>query len=222
MCSRTTAGVRGNGARRSSRTRRSPIGNGCCGMKFGGSRVDAFGISQYLSCQENEKRAVGQLLIYDFKGPDDFVIELKTKATGHRLILAKVTPQGTLGELVSSVEKRLRSSAPDRLDECNDLLIPVLDFDVTHDFRELLGQRISSANPKLNGTPIAIARQNVRFRLDETGAVIKSEAIFAAGIGANLVFDKPFLVMLKKQGRSVPYFALWVDNPEILVTHGIR
>ena len=33
----------------------------------------------------------------------------------------------------------------------------------------------------------------------------------------NLVFDKPFLVMIQRTGASQPYFALWVANAELLV-----
>jgi hypothetical protein len=32
-----------------------------------------------------------------------------------------------------------------------------------------------------------------------------------------LIFDGPFLVMIQKAGSQNPYFALWVDNAELLV-----
>jgi hypothetical protein len=31
-----------------------------------------------------------------------------------------------------------------------------------------------------------------------------------------MVFDRPFLIMLQRSDADVPYFALWVENPEIL------
>jgi hypothetical protein len=30
------------------------------------------------------------------------------------------------------------------------------------------------------------------------------------------VFDRPFLIYLKKRGATRPYFAMWVDNAELL------
>jgi hypothetical protein len=33
-----------------------------------------------------------------------------------------------------------------------------------------------------------------------------------------MVFDKPFLIMLQIRDADAPYFALWVANPELLVT----
>jgi hypothetical protein len=32
-----------------------------------------------------------------------------------------------------------------------------------------------------------------------------------------MVFDKPYLLMLERDEADVPYFALWVGNPELLV-----
>ena len=31
------------------------------------------------------------------------------------------------------------------------------------------------------------------------------------------VFDKPFLIMLQRKDAEMPYFALWVDNTELLM-----
>jgi hypothetical protein len=35
----------------------------------------------------------------------------------------------------------------------------------------------------------------------------------------DLVFDKPFLVLLKLASSDKPYFAMWVDNSEVLVRY---
>jgi hypothetical protein len=48
--------------------------------------------------------------------------------------------------------------------------------------------------------------------------VLKSEAIDVSGLTErNLVFDKPFLILLKRREAKRPYFALWVGNAELLV-----
>ena len=62
------------------------------------------------------------------------------------------------------------------------------------------------------------AGQSIRFRLDERGAVLKSEAASAGGDGyRQMVFNKPFLILLKRRDAGKPYFALWVGDPELLV-----
>jgi len=180
------------------------------GLRFAGRDVESFGIWQLLSDQENEVKAASQVLVYDHKSPDDFILELKTQSESDRLILAKVAPRRTLAETVSSVQDRVARSKPGAVEECSDVLIPVLDFDILRNYAELC-------------PPIDMALQQIRFRLDERGAMLKSEGLMAASrVDTNLVFDKPFLVMLQRKDAAQPYFALWVANAELLVPSGQR
>jgi hypothetical protein len=68
--------------------------------------------------------------------------------------------------------------------------------------------------------PIVLAMQSIRFRLDERGAILKSEAGVALSEDGSkprqFIFDKPFLILLERRDAARPYFALWVDNPELL------
>ena len=90
--------------------------------------------------------------------------------------------------------------------EDRNLLIPEIDFDVRCDHRNALGERF------------AIAAQQTRFRLDERGAMLKSEAVAAAArVDTDLIFDKPFLVMIQRTDARQPYFTLWIANAELLV-----
>ena len=102
-----------------------------------------------------------------------------------------------------------------------DLLIPVLNFDIVQRYRDLEGRRISSSSRKLDGKELFVAAQSIRFRLDERGAILKSESAGGGGFGSpkeNLVFDKPFLILLQRKRAENPYFALWVGNAELLVS----
>lgn len=103
-------------------------------------------------------------------------------------------------------------------------MAPKMNYDVTRSYKEIIGKAL--VNPKAAGYFIAEAIQNIRFRLDEKGAVLKSEALIIAPTAMPMnesrmmIFDKPFLVLMMKKGRNIPYFALWVDNPELLVPSG--
>ena len=187
-------------------------------LTFQKHKVECFGIEQYLAIQKNEVKAATQLFIYDYRCPDDFIIELKTRSKTDRLILAKIVPSVTLAETIARVQKRVDSNKPTKITECNTLMIPVLDFEIMREYSELYGKAIRSKNPRFDGTGFAIARQHIRFKLDETGAVLKSEAIFAGSIGQNMIFDKPFLIMIQRTDSNKPYFALWIDNAELLVS----
>lgn len=149
---------------------------------------------------------------------DDFIIELKIQAEDDRLILAKIPPEPTLAEMVDVVEQRIRKAKPKRMAQMEDLRVPVLNFDILRQYSELCGHPIRTADKRFDGTSIFFAAQSIRFRLDETGAVLKSEAIMYAGLTPRtLVFDKPFLILLKRRDAEKPYFGLWVANAELLV-----
>jgi hypothetical protein len=176
-------------------------------LSFGNVEVECFGIQQYLKRQRNEVKAASQLLIYDYRSPDDFIIELKTRAESDRLFLAKIPPSTTLAETIASIQKRVAQGKPTKIHECDTLKIPVLNFDLMCHYRELY----------YDGSPFAVAKQHIRFKLDETGAVLKSEALDVSGIRQDLIFNKPFLIMIQRTDAHMPYFALWVSNAELLV-----
>jgi len=185
---------------------------------FSDKPVKAFGIKKYKA--ENEEMGK-QVVIYSYVSQDDFVIELVSKSEGDRLVLAKVNPEATLLETINAIQKRIAEDKKEAMRRKDCLMAPKLNFDVTRSFDEITGKALT--NPKGAGYFIAAALQNIRFRLDEKGAVLKSEAVIVATLSAEMdesrvmIFDKPFLVMMMKKGRTVPYYALWVDNPELLV-----
>lgn len=185
-------------------------------LRFGEAGVECFGIRQYLEDQENELKAASQLQVYDCRGEHDFIVELKTRMEDHRLFLAKVPPLATMAETIRSVQQRVASSRPVPLREEMNFEVPVLDFDVIRDYTELTGKTLDVQNRRLSGQQIASAKQQIRFRLDERGAVLKSESMILACRDTNLVFNRPFLIMLQYVNGEMPYFALWIDNPELL------
>jgi len=98
------------------------------------------------------------------------------------------------------------------------LIIPVVSLDVHRRYTELTGRHLK--NDGFTSLFVTEASQGIRFRLDETGAKLSSEAEFA--IGAELdqprhfVFDKPFLLYLKQKDGNAPYFAIWIETAEML------
>ena len=95
--------------------------------------------------------------------------------------------------------------------------VPIVDFDLTHRFEELIGRRF--ANRGFEDYAIREASQRIRFRLNEHGALLRSRAVLigSLSVSRHLDFSQPHLVMLRKTGSRRPYFALWVATPELLV-----
>ena len=165
----------------------------------------------------------GQVDILDYRNEDDFVLELKTRAQDDLLILAKLPPAHTLGDMVRRVHSRVANAKPSTMAEDERICVPVLDFDILKEYPEVYNHPIKSANRKLNGLMIKVALQAIRFRLDDKGSVLRSEALLGMKGGPGMrrrprtfYFDKPFLVLLKRKHAKNPYFALWVANTELM------
>jgi len=190
-------------------------------LAFQGKPVDYFGVPGYRGTETLENIAE-QVLVLDYKNDDDFIIELKTTEKNDRLILAKISPKGTLEKTVKDVKNRI--GRPSKILQYEAVEVPVCNFDILREYNELKGDTIVSKDKIIDGTTIDVAAQSIRFRLDETGAVLKSEAV-VSGIGGapevrSFIFDKPFLILLKRKNARNPYFALWVGNTELLVSTG--
>ena len=191
-------------------------------LDFQGKLVDYFGVPAYRSSERLEKVAE-QVIVLDYKNDDDFIIELKTTSENDRLILAKTSPKEKLEETVKNVEYRIKKASPSKILQYEAVRMPVFDFDILRKYNELLGDTIKAKDKFIDGTTIDIAVQSIRFRLDETGALLRSGAVILTSDGTtpkrrNFIFDKPFLILLKRKEAKNPYFALWVGNTELLVS----
>ena len=95
------------------------------------------------------------------------------------------------------------------------MLVPDLFWRISHKYAELEGKPFK--NTVLEGQRLDVAQQDILFRLDRSGAELQSEAkVFCLPIPTYFVLDRPFLIYMKKRGARNPYFAMWVDNAELL------
>jgi hypothetical protein len=189
-------------------------------LEFGNRRVASFGIKQYIPSHRNEFQMAKQILVYDYRDETDFIVELIPKNPNHRIILAQVPPLGTLSKTIEDVQLRISSNTPSGMMGLADLVVPIIDFDIYNSYSQLEGHSIKAQNPQLDGQMVAKAFQSIRFRLDEKGAVLKSEAGMVGAKERNLIFKNPFLVLLQKHDSSHPYLALWIANAELLTPFG--
>jgi hypothetical protein len=185
------------------------------------SKVEAFGIFNYSDDRHGSLRS--QVEIIEYSHRNDFIIRLKSKHPDDEIILAMTDPGETLLETYEKVNWRIaRSERYSSIDELrgNDFLqIPKIDLSIDHEYSSLLG--LNLLNKGYEKYFVAEARQDLRFTLDESGATARSEAIFAIKKGDDsfriMLFDKPFMIYLKKKDASYPYLALWVGNADFLV-----
>lgn len=161
-----------------------------------------------------------QVSVMAYDSPERWAVEIATKSTGDRLLIARLEPKATLAATCDDAMAMGHGHDRQTLESEDVLRVPYLNFDVTRAYGELLGVGVSG---KAHSGTISAAIQNIRFRLDERGAVLKSEA--AISVTSAMLFgdkpkvmicDGPFLVILCSKDASTPYFAAWIANPELL------
>lgn len=194
-------------------------------LQFDGTAVKNFGTDK--AKNEELRKMQEQVSICYYDSDDDFIIKLATKNPEDELILAKVPKPATLQAGIRDVVAKLAQSQPLRMGQKDTLAVPKLNFDLRGDIPGLVGLVLKPGpNAKVKGLKISEAKQLIRFQFNEKGAVLKSEAVIAMVGSAmplnpptihHLVFDQPFLVLMKQAKSDKPYFALWVGNASLLV-----
>jgi hypothetical protein len=154
---------------------------------------------------------------------DEYALDLCKHSTPYQVVVAVVEPNESLGKTYDYVRAqagRFRQRdyyEQDRqLGKADILKVPEMFWEIDHRFEELIGKLV--ANPGI-GMPIVEALQTIRFRLDRSGALLESESLSViAAMPRHFEFNRPFLVYMQKRGAEQPFFVVWVDNAELLVS----
>lgn len=194
----------------------------------GDTKVKYFG---YDAAQHDRHSAVGELFgqvfVADYVSSTDFILCLDTNSEDDDLVLARVPPQETLQATVEAVNQRVAESRKVR-DwwkqgyRGEPLQIPLINVGLIHQFKDL---ERTIANLSLPESYIGTALQAMRFKLDRTGAILKSEVRIEKEAKSEFreeprkprefIFNGPFLIYLTKRNSPRPYFVAWIANAEL-------
>jgi hypothetical protein len=189
-------------------------------MDFNGTPVQSFTLPYGSGSEEREKKANQQVQVIYPPEEGSFMVELLTRKSEHHLILARIAPRGTLAETVDKACTYADTLPRQGLELNQQLEVPLFNFDITKEYAGLTNKRLYVQNPDYAGWIMERAGQNLRFQLDERGALLRSSSMmvcYTCAPPTNCIFDEPFLLMLRYGDSPQPYFAMWVDNAEILV-----
>lgn len=180
------------------------------------AKVDYFGVAE---SDPNHKRK--DILIHDYKGGDDFIVQVKCKDSLDEIYFAKVKHGTSLKETYENVIKRVEMNNSERFCGSDILKIPYIKFDTTASFNDLEG--VKMCNKKLDGRSFQIVQQRISFDLNPQGIKLESSvrslidfADFEMVPPRTLAFNKPFLIVMKRSGFDNPYFLYWVDGTEFM------
>jgi len=194
------------------------------------TKVASFGIRPEDDYAYNQLRSQPHILFC--KGDPanseiEFAVDLCADSSPSQIIIARIKREPSLRAALQRIEKEVQSLEVRRKKDPgfskhmgnigpNDvLLVPDFFWQISHHFAELEGRTF--LNPTLKGQRIDIARQDISFRLDRSGAELKSESkMYCMPIPTHFLLDRPFLIFMRKKGAAEPYFAMWIDNGELL------
>ena len=182
--------------------------------------VNAFGIGDFNPLKIKHLRTRSQLKVY-YKSMQEFIVKLCPKYSKDEIILAMMPMQNDLLSSINAINDSLKQFPKIRNLNGIKLVIPTIKFDINHSYDELVKRK--PQNIKFKGYTITEALQDIFFQLDEKGAVLKSKAKIKMTRGVHvrkknsiLIFNKPFILMMKRKNEEYPYFVIWIANPEIM------
>jgi hypothetical protein len=152
---------------------------------------------------------------------EEFVIDPCKDSSPNQIVLACVKPKDTLAATVDYIEKlttgKKENSLVSEFGPRDVLLVPNMAWDITRHFVELEGKDKRLLNKENENNYMAAALQTIRFRLDRSGAELASEAAsFCKPAAKDYIYDRPFVIYIKKRDSATPFFAMYVDNAELL------
>jgi hypothetical protein len=195
--------------------------------------VKSFGISGYLPAERIRSQVE---LLYSggpkmMRGePSEYALDLCKDSSPNQVVLALIQRKESLKEALKDLDTKMAQYPPQELENqgyrgylqqlrlADTLLVPNMHFRLAHHFHELEGSDKRITNGSLAGLYIGDASQTIQFKLDRSGVSLSSEAslaVFAAP--RDFLFNRPFLIYMKKRGAKHPFFVMWVDNAELLI-----
>lgn len=172
-----------------------------------------------------------------YQDDNNFILKIRPKDSAHEIILCKfgeskasfaaylqkIKEWTTLGDtLQKDYQKYWRFEVNRMMDK---VIMPKLLFNIETQYDKIIGNEFL-VGKKLHH--IVEAYQRTAFIFNEQGAKVETEAVpkeepkkeeaksAEKPRPKNLVFDKPFLLLMKRTDNENPYFAMWINNAELM------
>lgn len=192
-----------------------------CNWTFGDGEeyIKYFGINN-ASSEEINKNV--EILFYNKTGKMvldyDFAVKLKTKE-GDEIILYRTDENKSFDEYYEDIKnKTSRYTGSSKFGKEDEIVVPYVKVNGIISYNELFGKTIKNTN----GLFIKDVVQNVNFSLNESGCNLSSQAkVVSVYLSESMntrycYFKDTFIIFMKEENSDTPYFALKVDNSDIL------
>lgn len=188
--------------------------------KLGGLRFnDSEGYVEYFGINNASDESLNQNVeVLFYNNQNDFAVKLKTKEN-EELILYMNETYTSFNDMYNEIEEKSKNYTGDKtFNKSDELKVPYINVDTIINYDELCGKIIKDTDQMY----ISNAIQNVKFTLNEKGGNLLSEATVVSeynSLAENarfFNFTKSFIIFMKEENKSKPYFSLKVDNVNIL------
>ena len=149
---------------------------------------------------------------------NDMAIKLKTKE-GDEIILYRTDDKKSFDEYYEDITAKTKNyKGRTEFSEDDELRVPYVKVNGMINYNQLYDKKIKNSK----GLYIYDVIQNVNFYLNERGCNLSSKATMVTeymGIGQDTkycYFQDTFIIFMKEKNSDKPYFALKVDNNDIL------
>ena len=193
--------------------------------KFPTLKDDTFGNSEqkvkYFGIEPDTLQTASKNIeILFYNSEEDFAIKLKTKEN-EEVYLYRTTGENKSFEenYKEMLEKQAQYTGDKKWNRIDILNIPFIKINDEINYDELCGRMIKGTN-----WYIRQAIQTIDFELNNYGGSVKSEALIEAlkeavfENGREFIYNDDFILYLKEEDKDKPYFALKVDDIDILVS----
>ena len=198
-------------------------------LTFKGTPVASFGVNG----DDNYMQQCVVKIIY-YKNDDNFILKLLPKDKSHEIILFKTDKVFySIAEMNEEIAKLTEIGNEEQKNEelkwkyyfateKDEVIIPELNFNIETNYANLESKMFKTSNQNYK---IDTAWQRTAFLLNKSGATIESEAEVRVALFSQtkmqvkpkkMIFDKDFLILLKRTDSQNPYFGLWVVNTELM------
>lgn len=184
--------------------------------KFANSedKVKYFGLNN--SSKEDANQNI-DILFYNNEA--EFALKLNTKENDE-IILYRTDENKSFNKYYEDIQtKTANYTGRKEFRKADELRVPYINIDTTIKYEELSGKHVKARN----GFIIELAMQNVKFKLNETGAKLSSEAVLSGSYNSfedevpiHFYFDDKFILFMKEKDKELPYMSLKVDNTDVL------
>jgi len=163
-------------------------------------------------------------IIY-YNNDDDFAVKLSPANVEQEIILVKTNfaDKINLKNSIENLSKYEANSWNYVFDDEDELKIPIIEFDIETNYTSIEGTSFSAGLRKFQ---FDTAYQRNAFILNEKGAEVESLTILhlrtlslnqgKKSIPRKMIFNSPYLILLRKIDNKYPYFAMFVANSELM------